>query len=331
VPIFAAHIYDAVMVYAKGVTDTLKLGLDPKNGTVVLDRIRRRSYHSIRGFDVYIDENGDAEGNYTLVSLIFDPTSGTHSLQAIGTFGYSETDDSTQIPVFKYIDQLSRIQWVLGRPPAAEPPCGFDGEKCVDQNKPDWKLIILCTATALVAVSAAGLLIRHYHYERKLMCLLWKVDIKEVIPIMTDAEQCFSNYSSDSTDFSSFMETFRGCGIQSPWGETDLPELGFKKVYTHIGIFRGIIVAIKKIPRKSTDLTRTMRKELQVIREVRHDNLVPFIGASLEQGSIYILTSYCVRGSLQDVLRNDDFKLDQMFIASLVADLVKVIDIFSHG
>ena len=60
--------------------------------------------------------------------------------------------------------------------------------------------------------------------------------------------------------------------------------------------------------------------------ELRHENIVSFIGASIEYGCVFILTAYCSRGSLKDVLQNRDFdRLDTIFVASLVADLIKVI------
>jgi len=60
------------------------------------------------------------------------------------------------------------------------------------------------------------------------------------------------------------------------------------------------------------------------MRELRHDNLVPFLGACVESGHICVLTPICSRGSLEDVLDNEDYRLDNMFIASLLADLIKV-------
>ena len=54
------------------------------------------------------------------------------------------------------------------------------------------------------------------------------------------------------------------------------------------------------------------------MRDLRHDNLVPFIGACVETGHVCILTTLCTRGSLDDVLNNVDYRLDNMFIASLV-------------
>ncbi len=56
---------------------------------------------------------------------------------------------------------------------------------------------------------------------------------------------------------------------------------------------------------------------------IRHENVVSFMGVSVDYGSVSILTAYCARGSLEDVLKLD-FKLDTFFIASLVTDLIKV-------
>lgn len=60
------------------------------------------------------------------------------------------------------------------------------------------------------------------------------------------------------------------------------------------------------------------------LRDIRHDNLNAFIGACTEPPNICIITEYCSRGSLKDVLENDDVKLDNMFIASLIFDLIRV-------
>jgi len=59
------------------------------------------------------------------------------------------------------------------------------------------------------------------------------------------------------------------------------------------------------------------------MRDLRHDNLNPFIGACTEAPHICIVTEYCTRGSLRDILENEDVKLDNMFIASLVSDIIR--------
>jgi serine/threonine protein kinase len=60
------------------------------------------------------------------------------------------------------------------------------------------------------------------------------------------------------------------------------------------------------------------------IRDLHHDNLNAFIGACVDPGNICIITEYCTKGSLQDILANDDVKLDNMFVSSLVSDLIRV-------
>ncbi len=46
ITIFAAYLYDAVLVYARAVHEVLMYGGDPQNGTSVFDRIRNRTYTS---------------------------------------------------------------------------------------------------------------------------------------------------------------------------------------------------------------------------------------------------------------------------------------------
>ena len=52
VPIHVYHAYDAVMIYAQALTEALREGYDPRNGTNVMERIRNRRYRSVLGFDV---------------------------------------------------------------------------------------------------------------------------------------------------------------------------------------------------------------------------------------------------------------------------------------
>lgn len=108
--------------------------------------------------------------------------------------------------------------------------------------------------------------------------------------------------------------------------------------YTAIAVYKGNLVAVKRLAKKSVDLTRTVLMELKQMRDIRHDNLNPFIGACVDSPNICIVSQYCSKGrSLQDILENDDVKLDHMFIASLVSDIVKGMsylhstDIKSHG
>lgn len=59
------------------------------------------------------------------------------------------------------------------------------------------------------------------------------------------------------------------------------------------------------------------------MREVKHENLNGFVGACIDPPNVCVLTEYCSRGSLRDVLDNGDVRLDNVFIASLVGDLLR--------
>ena len=81
--------------------------------------------------------------------------------------------------------------------------------------------------------------------------------------------------------------------------------------------------------RKKTSLTvlpvqlaRDIMKEMKLMREIRHTNVNNFIGAMVDQDNIKLVTEFCSKGALFDLLNNPDVKLDLMFVASLISDLV---------
>uniref|UniRef100_A0A6P4EU06 Guanylate cyclase n=1 Tax=Drosophila rhopaloa TaxID=1041015 RepID=A0A6P4EU06_DRORH len=324
VPIYGLHLYDSVMIYVRAISEVLKQGGDIYDGNLVMSHIFNRSYHSIQGFDVYIDSNGDAEGNYTVITLQNDVGSGTSggslakmSMQPVGFFAYNK---HSLIPEFRYIKSDRPIQWLNGRPPLAEPLCGFHGELC-PRKKLDWRYLVTGPLSALVVVVAIALLIKHYRYEQTLAGLLWKVDMKEVTVINLGEY----NNPSNKNIFQICRQSILVVGEPN------------KRSFTNIALFRGNIVAMKKIHKKSVDITRSIRKELKLMREVRHENIINFIGASTDHGSVIIFTTYCARGSLEDVLANEDLHLDHMFVSSLVSDILKGMiylhdsEIISHG
>lgn len=96
------------------------------------------------------------------------------------------------------------------------------------------------------------------------------------------------------------------------------------------GTYKGQVVALKNFCRPSMDIGRLLKKEMKTMRTLRHDNLNSFIGAHVDDEHIIVVTEYCSKGSLQDVLVNENVKLDRMFIASLIMDLIRAM-IFIHG
>uniref|UniRef100_A0A673A3Z7 Guanylate cyclase n=1 Tax=Sphaeramia orbicularis TaxID=375764 RepID=A0A673A3Z7_9TELE len=112
---------------------------------------------------------------------------------------------------------------------------------------------------------------------------------------------------------------------------------GNLQVFAKTGYYKGNIVAIKYTNRKRVELNRKVLFELKHMRDVQNEHLTRFIGASIDPPNICIITEYCPRGSLQDILENDSITLDWMFKYSLINDIVKGMlflhnsVIFCHG
>uniref|UniRef100_A0A8C8CM22 Guanylate cyclase n=1 Tax=Oncorhynchus tshawytscha TaxID=74940 RepID=A0A8C8CM22_ONCTS len=64
--------------------------------------------------------------------------------------------------------------------------------------------------------------------------------------------------------------------------------------------------------------------------DIRHENVNLFLGFFLDCGVFGIMTEYCSRSSLQDLLSNSDVKLDWMFKTSLLLDLIKGMKYLHH-
>uniref|UniRef100_A0A8C8J5D6 Guanylate cyclase n=1 Tax=Oncorhynchus tshawytscha TaxID=74940 RepID=A0A8C8J5D6_ONCTS len=59
------------------------------------------------------------------------------------------------------------------------------------------------------------------------------------------------------------------------------------------------------------------------LRDMRHENINLFLGLFLDSGIFGIVTEHCTRGSLEDLLNNEEMRLDWMFKSSLLMDLVR--------
>ncbi|XP_043371408.1 atrial natriuretic peptide receptor 2-like [Dermochelys coriacea] len=96
-----------------------------------------------------------------------------------------------------------------------------------------------------------------------------------------------------------------------------------KQHFTQTGIYDGRTVAIKKIRRKTFTLSKSIRKEVKQVRELDHPNLCKFIGGCTEVPNVAIVTEYCPKGSLSDVLLNEDIPLNWGFRFSFAGDIAQ--------
>ncbi|PVD38413.1 hypothetical protein C0Q70_01028 [Pomacea canaliculata] len=305
----AAYLYDAVWLYAKAADQVLREGGSLLDGRRIIAHIQNQTYQSAFGYLSKINSKGDTEGNFSLI--VRKATEKGWGMFPVGNFRL--TFDSDDIPTFQFYGNET-IHWIAGRPPLDEPECGFHHERCIPPTSYTKEVVAGIAGSLILIGTIVGYLIyRNWRYEQDLASLLWKIDFKDIT--FRRATQ------------SSFLP-----GQISLMSQNDFD---FRQLFTHVGTYRGTIVAIRRVNKKHVELTRSVRKELKTMRELRHDNINPFIGACIDSPSILIVTAYCAKGSLQllltfalilsqDILENDDFQLDSMFIASLVHDIVRV-------
>ncbi|POI32169.1 hypothetical protein CIB84_004079, partial [Bambusicola thoracicus] len=103
-----------------------------------------------------------------------------------------------------------------------------------------------------------------------------------------------------------------------------------KQHFTQTGRYDGRTVAIKKIMKKAFTLSKSIRKEVKQVRELDHPNLCKFIGGCIEIPNVAIVTEYCPKGSLHDVLLNEDIPLNWGFRFSFATDIAQGMAYLHH-
>ncbi|XP_075969462.1 guanylate cyclase 32E isoform X3 [Anticarsia gemmatalis] len=327
IPVEAAWLHDAVWVYARALAEALTIGEAPRDGRAIAARMRNTTYHSVMGYWVHMDEHGDAEGNYTLLSIDPSRPPGLYPLAVL-----HKTSPEVRF--------LRDMKWPGGQVPLSEPPCGFRGEKCVSVGHIGaWALGASGGTLALLALAALALY-RGWRYEQELDSLLWKIDFRELH--LPDDEQRANKLNSNAGGNVNSSTNAVGNSEKNGGGSTggvrssqvslsSNPDLDFRysAIFTEVAFYRGRLLSVKRVRRHHIDINREIKKELKIMRDLQHDNVNGFVGACIEPPNVCALSEYCTRGSLKDILENEDIKLDNMFIASLVGDIIRGM-IFIH-
>ncbi|KAL0893796.1 hypothetical protein ABMA27_013928 [Loxostege sticticalis] len=320
VSIYAAYLYDSVKLYATALDKLIredtahemlthqKLISIASNGTRIVSKmIQSTPYKSVSGMSIRLDERGDSEGNFSV--LAFKPTTFsdddincTYSMIPVGHFHQS----NKEFPEYKLNPKLP-IDWPDNVKPEDEPSCGFLNEKCPKDDSQITSLVVAGTlaVTLFCALVVTISIYRKWKIEQEIEGLLWKVDSHEIAGYLGSGLIC----SPSKLSLASGISCESRCCTQ---------------IFTTTAHYKGNVVRIKELKfSKKKDISREVMKEMRLLRELRHDNLNSFIGAVVEPLRVLILTDYCAKGSLYDIIENEDIKLDKMFISSLIHDLIK--------
>ncbi|KAK7910461.1 hypothetical protein WMY93_015145 [Mugilogobius chulae] len=100
---------------------------------------------------------------------------------------------------------------------------------------------------------------------------------------------------------------------------------------SNVVIFEGDWAWLKRLPDGSfSRLNQKTSDVFELMKDMRHENVNLFLGFFHDCGVFAIVTEFCSRGSLEDLLLNQDVKLDWMFKSSLLLDLIKGMKYLHH-
>uniref|UniRef100_A0A452V4I3 Guanylate cyclase n=1 Tax=Ursus maritimus TaxID=29073 RepID=A0A452V4I3_URSMA len=291
-----ASFHDGLLLYVQAVTETLAHGGTVTDGEAITQRMWNRSFQGVTGY-LKMDSNGDRETDFSLWDM--HPETGTFRV----VLNYNGTSQElVAVPGRK-------LSWPLGYPPPDIPKCGFDNEDPACNQGGAAKLSRLGSGVQTwvqVEVSCP----RKMQLEKELASELWRVRWEDVQP------------SSLERHLRSAGSRLTLSGRGSNYGSLLTTEGQFQ-VFAKTAYYKGNLVAVKRVNRKRIELTRKVLFELKHMRDVQNEHLTRFVGACTDPPNICILTEYCPRGSLQDILENESITLDWMFRYSLTNDIVK--------
>jgi guanylate cyclase len=322
VSIYAAYLYDSFKLYANALHKLLSeqtflndqiIDQIASNGTKIVETIiKMKTYKSITGATMKLDDNGDSEGNFSVLAFqqvtnnkhVYGNFACSYQMRPVGQF-FQQWDDFPEYKIYTN----TQIIWAGSDKPNDEPSCGFNNELC---PKPNTHLNSIIAAGVLaILLFCAGVITmsiyRKWKIEQEIEGLLWKIDRNEI----------HSYFERDIVSSPSRLSLISA-------SVTSYESRGGLQVFATTAQYRGVVVRIKELTfSRKKDISRDVMKEMRLLRELRHDNINSFIGACVEPTSLLLVTDYCAKGSLYDIIENEDIKLDKMFIASLVHDLIK--------
>uniref|UniRef100_A0A5F9CGL0 Guanylate cyclase n=1 Tax=Oryctolagus cuniculus TaxID=9986 RepID=A0A5F9CGL0_RABIT len=300
VNIIPASFHDGLLLYLQAVAETLAQGGTVTDGEDITQRMWNRSFQGVMGY-LKMDSNGDRDTDFSLWDM--DPETGAFQV----ALNYNGTSQELLAVSGR------KLYWPLGYPPPDIPKCGFDNEDpaCNQDHFSTLEVLAVVGSISLLSILIVSFFIyRKMQLEKELASELWRVRWEDLQP------------SSLERHLRSTGSRLTLSGRGSNYGSLLTTEGQFQ-IFAKTAYYKGNLVAVKRVNRKRIELTRKVLFELKHMRDVQNEHLTRFVGACTDPPNICILTEYCPRGSLQDILENESITLDWMFRYSLTNDIVK--------
>lgn len=307
----AGCFHDGFLLYAQALSEALADGVSQNDGINITVRMQNRRIWGVTGL-VSTDRNNARNTDFSLWGMT-NLNTGQYAI--VGHYNGTSKEILWS--------PTEKIQWPKGCPPLDYPPCVFS--PCKEDHLPVLGIVAVGSGLALIIFGISSFLIyRKLKLEKELAGMLWRIRWEE---LQFESPNKYHKRAGSRLTLSQ-----RG----SSYGSL-ITAHGKYQLFAKTGYFKGNLVAIKHVNKKRIELTRQVLFELKHMRDVQFNHLTRFIGACIDPPNICIVTEYCPRGSLQDILENESINLDWMFRYSLINDIVKGMNylhnsyIGSHG
>ncbi|XP_013398539.1 atrial natriuretic peptide receptor 1 [Lingula anatina] len=203
---------------------------------------------------------------------------------------------------------------------AGEENCQVCPHDCGPCPLPRWQIGLMVTAGVVVLITVATIFgYFHWKQQKLLWDESWIISYGDVLADTTYNGLLGSEWSLAASSASSVSQFNADVGEKNNFAAT----ARVKQIFTQTGIFKNRLVSIKRIEKRYFSLTKVIRLEVSQVRQLDHVNLVKFIGGCVEIPTVAIITEYCPKGGLNDVLQNDEIPLTWAFRFSFIHDIAR--------
>ncbi|KAM9197424.1 LOW QUALITY PROTEIN: guanylate cyclase 2G-like [Dugong dugon] len=342
---YSAYLHDAALLYAQTVEEMINAGRDFRDGRQLVGTLKGSNQTVLQGIKgpVFVDSRGERHMDY-LVYVLQKSRNGSTLLPFLHYDSYQK--------VIRPMRNVSNITWPHGSLPEDRPGCGYYNELCDTEPAFTGATVVTLMLTILMTVPGAasiGLILRMQREKRQRQHkdIWWQISYKDITVLpqnkrgMPVSRENHSNASRVmiSGDLTSFVKSQQGEELFYAAGNHvairyvgEQAEAWIKKpsVLQEIQLVRPCPGGGDQAALPCAPDCPTRHLPFPPVRSVFHrkgmcglrqDNIVPFFGICVDPPNICIVTQYCRKGSLKDVLRNSDIEMDWIFKMSFAYDI----------
>ncbi|EJD75141.1 guanylate cyclase [Loa loa] len=298
-------LYDALFLYGLALRDAYDItGNDyiNNNGSLIWQKMTNRQFSGMTG-QVLIDNEAVRIPSYITYQVCNGSLRTVVELEAkLGdpaTCSLQKGDCSLHVP-----HEILTNYWLTedGKVPLHMPSCGYDGSLC------DYTKYILAGASAILLLLTIA--ISYFIYingkEKRLYDMTWRIARESVRLLDSVTDRTIKSMETNESLISNESNTN-------------------EKIPMERAMCNGVKLSVRRY-RQVRNITFP-KNELQILKQLKmleNENLNKFYGICFnQQNELLILWTFATRGSLEDIIFNDEMKLNQNFLFSFAKDVVK--------